>query len=131
MGSKPHFCEMRGATIMDKINNEKAAGGVETITVADADKQGNSNPRQTTQKALQDESSRSQRLRLLERLKVAPVDTITARRELDVMHPAARIQELKQRGNLIDTVRVGRPSDCGKVHRVALYVLLPGEGCDD
>jgi hypothetical protein len=71
-------------------------------------------------------------LRLLERLKIAPVDTITARRELDVMHPSARIQELKLRGNLIDTVRIDRPSDCGKVHRrVALYVVLPGEGCDD
>jgi hypothetical protein len=116
---------------MDKINNEKAAGGVETIAAAGDDKQGNSNTRQTPRKAPQDDSSYSQRLRLLERLKVEPVDTITARRELDVMHPAARIQELKQRGNLIDTVRVGRSSDCGKVHRVALYVLLPGEGCDD
>ena len=116
---------------MDKINNEKAAGGVETMTAAGDDKQGNSNTRHTLRKAPQDDSSQSQRLRLLERLKVAPVDTITARRELDVMHPAARIQELKQRGNLIDTVRVDRPSDCGKVHRVALYVLLPGEGCDD
>lgn len=116
---------------MDKITNEKAAGDVETLAAADADKQGNSNTRQTPRKAPQDDSSQSQRLRLLERLKVEPVDTITARRELDVMHPAARIQELKQRGKLIDTVRVGRPSDCGKVHRVALYVLLPGEGCDD
>ena len=116
---------------MDKIENKKAAGGLETIAAGDADKQGNSNTRLTTQKVPQDNSSQSQRLRLLESLKVAPVDTITARRELDVMHPAARFQELKQRGNLIDTVRVGRASDCGKVHRVALYVLLPGEGCDD
>lgn len=114
---------------MDKINNEKAAGGVETIAAAGDDRQGNSNTRQTLQKAPQDDSSHSQRLRLLERLKVEPVDT--ARRELDVMHPAARIQELKQRGNLIDTVRVGRATDWGKVHRVALYVLLPGVGCDD
>lgn len=116
---------------MDKIKNEKAAGGVETMAAAGDDKQSNSNTHQTLHKAPQDDSSHSQRLRLLERLKVAPVDTITARRELDVMHPAARIQELKQRGNLIDTVRVGRPTDCGKVHRIALYVLLPGESCND
>lgn len=114
---------------MDKIENKKAAGGVKTIAAADAYKQGNSNTRQIPKKAPQDDSSQSQRLRLLERLKVEPVDTITARRELDVMHPAARIQELKQRGNLIDTVRVGRSSNFGKVHRrVALYVLLPGGG---
>ena len=117
---------------MDKIKNEKAAGGVETIAAAGDDKQGNSNTRQTPRKAPQDDSSHSQRLRLVERLKVAPVDTLTARRrELDVMHTATCIQELKQRGNLIDTVRVGRPTDCGMVHRVALYILLPGEGCDD
>ena len=116
---------------MDNIENEKAAGGVETITAAGDDKQGNSNTRQIPQKAPQDDSSHSQRLRLLERLKIAPVDTITARRELDVMHPAARIQELKQRGNKIDTVRVGRPTDCGKIHRVALYILLLGEVSDE
>ena len=116
---------------MEKIENEKAAGGVETIAAADDAEQGNSNTCQAPHKAPLDDSAHSQRLRLLERLKVAPVDTITARRELDVMHPAARIMELKRRGNLIDTVRVGRPSDCGKVHSVALYVLLPGSASDD
>ena len=58
---------------MDKINNEKAAGGVETIAAAGDDKQGNSNTHHTPRKALQDDSSQSQRLRLLERLKVAPI----------------------------------------------------------
>ena len=111
---------------MENIENKKATGGVETITAADEAKQSNSNTSQTTQKAPQDDSAHSQRLRLLERLQVAPVDTITARRELDVMHPAARIMELKKRGNKIDTVRVGRPTDCGKVHCVAQYVLKPG-----
>lgn len=76
-------------------------------------------------------SAHAQRQRLLERLKVSPIDTITARRELDVMHPSARIMELKKRGQRIDTVWVDRPTDCGKVHRVALYVLQPGEAPDD
>ena len=40
---------------MDKINNEKAAGGVETIAAAGDDKQGNSNTRQTPRKAPQDD----------------------------------------------------------------------------
>lgn len=110
---------------MDKIENEKAAGGVETIAAAGDAKQEHSTTHQTPRKVLPDDSAHSQRLRLLERLRIAPVDTITARRELDVMHPAARIMELKKRGNKIDTVRVGRPTDCGKVHSVALYVLQP------
>jgi hypothetical protein len=72
-------------------------------------------------------SAHSQRQRLLQWLReYGSIDTITARRELDVMHPAARIQELKKRGYLIDTVWIDRPTDCGKLHRVALYVLQPG-----
>lgn len=76
-------------------------------------------------------SAQAQRQRLMLRLKIAPVDTITARRELDVMHPAARIMELKKRGYRIDTVWVDRPTDCGKVHRVALYILQSGEMSDE
>jgi hypothetical protein len=110
------------AAIMGKIENKKAAGGDQTIPAA-RDKRSDSNIRQTCQKALQGNSTYSQRLRFLERLKFAPVDTVTARRELDVVHPAARIMELKRGGNRIDTVRVGRPTDCGKMHRVGLYVL--------
>lgn len=108
---------------MGKIGNEKAAGGVETIAAAGDEQHGHSTTHPTPRKPPQDDSAHSQRMRLMERLRIAPVDTITARRELDVMHPAARIMELKKRGNKIDTVRVGRPTDCGKVHSVALYVL--------
>jgi len=115
---------------MDEIENEKAAGGDQTNPAADAKTQSDSISNPTTQKAPQDDSAHSQRLRLLARLEVAPVDTITAQRELDVMHPAARIMELKRRGKQIDTVRVDRPTDCGKVHSVALYVLLPGSLSD-
>lgn len=76
-------------------------------------------------------SAHAQRRRLLERLKAAPIDTITARRELDIMHPAARIMELKRRGYRIDTVWVGRQTDGGAVHRVALYVLQQGHASDE
>lgn len=77
-------------------------------------------------------SASSQRQRLLQWLhEHGVIDTITARRELDVMHPSARIMELKKRGHKIDTVWVDRPTDCGKVHRVALYVLQPGGVADE
>ena len=42
---------------------------------------------------------------------------------LDILMPAARICELRKQGNRIDTVRVMRPTEEGKLHSVALYVL--------
>lgn len=75
-------------------------------------------------------SAHAQRQRLLERLKVATVDTVTARHELDILCPAARVLELRRHGNEIETVWIERQTDCGKVHRVALYVLKPREVSD-
>lgn len=71
-------------------------------------------------------STYAQRQRLLDRLRITPADTITLRSELDILMPAARVHELKRRGYLIDKVWINRPTDCGKLHRVALYVLKPG-----
>jgi len=65
----------------------------------------------------------SQRKRILNWLKTKPLTTLQARTELDVMHPAARVQELKAQGNNIcthwETVDTGKAK-----HRVASYVLL-------
>ncbi|MGV8933197.1 MAG: helix-turn-helix domain-containing protein [Gallionellaceae bacterium] len=72
-------------------------------------------------------SAHDQRQRLLARLRSAPADTITLRGELDILMPAARIHELKKRGHNIDTVWINRATDCGKLHRVALYVLKTSE----
>ena len=61
--------------------------------------------------------------RLLIALRKGPISTVRARRELDVLHVAGRIQNLRNRGNQIITTMV---SDCtapGKHHRVALYSL--------
>lgn len=68
-------------------------------------------------------SARAQRQRILDYLHSQPLDTLTARRELDVMHPAARVMELRNMGIGIITARIDRPSDCGKMHTVACYVL--------
>ena len=65
----------------------------------------------------------SQRQRLLEWLLTRSISTLQARQELDIMHPAARIQELRDRGHKIETHRT--TADTGKAkHRVACYVLL-------
>jgi len=69
--------------------------------------------------------TQSQRNRILERLKIKPLTTFQARSELDVMHPAARVQELKAQGNNICThwevVGTGKAK-----HRIAKYVLFAG-----
>jgi hypothetical protein len=80
------------------------------------------------QLTLFDNAIAPQQARLLARLRRAPIDTITARRELDMMNPAARIYELKQQGYKIKTVWVTRPTECGKMHCVAEYVLQAGGG---
>jgi hypothetical protein len=65
----------------------------------------------------------SQRQRILNWLRIRPLTTIQARKELDVMHPAARIQELRGHGHNIITHWT--TSDTGKArHRVACYVLF-------
>jgi len=61
--------------------------------------------------------------RLLTWLQTATITTLQAREELDILHPAARIQELRDRGHNIQTHWT--TSDTGKAkHRVAYYALL-------
>ncbi len=71
-------------------------------------------------------SAQDQRKRLIDWLMTyGSIDTITARRELDILCPAARVLELRHRfGHSIDTVRTKQPTECGKLHTVAKYVLL-------
>jgi hypothetical protein len=71
-------------------------------------------------------SASHQRQRLLDALRKGMVSTIDARRDLDIMHPAARIGELRHRyGHEINTVIVNRQTDCGAWHSVGMYVLCP------
>lgn len=75
--------------------------------------------------ALYSTDSASQRNRILERLQQGPMTTADARSELDIFHPAARVQELRERGHNI--VTHWKTVDTGKAkHRVASYVLLAG-----
>lgn len=74
----------------------------------------------------QDNSTEAQRQRLLAALRRRPVTTIEARRDLDIMAPAPRIFELRQRGFQIVTIWAHQATDCGREHRVALYVLIKG-----
>ena len=61
--------------------------------------------------------------RLLEALRRFPVSTFEARRHLDIMHPAGRVQELRDEGHEIDTLRISERSEIGRAHSIAVYVL--------
>ena len=69
----------------------------------------------------------AQRQRLMDWFRAhGMVSTLAARRDLDILAPAARVHELRHRYGLeIDLVWVNEPTDCGRVHRVGQYVLRP------
>ena len=74
-----------------------------------------------------DLSAEAQRARLLDALRCGPITTIEARRNLDILMPAARVHELKHKhGHNIQTIRIRQQTDSGKLHSVALYVLTVG-----
>ncbi|PIA68468.1 hypothetical protein CDR19_21110 [Ectopseudomonas toyotomiensis] len=65
-----------------------------------------------------------QQTRLLARLQTGPLSTIAARRELGIMSPSARVNELRSLGYPIKTVRISATEENGRHHRqVALYLL--------
>ena len=75
-----------------------------------------------------DSSASAQRQRLLEAMREAPVDTIQARHELDIMMPAARVHELRHKyGYNIIRSWLTKANPGGGEHRIALYALLPGK----
>jgi hypothetical protein len=78
--------------------------------------------------SIQDASKASQHRRLLGGLIEAGakgITTIQARRDLNVMHPAARIQELREQGYKIATFRQPVLDDYGREHSaVGHYVLM-------
>jgi len=74
-------------------------------------------------------SAADQRERLLAAIhERGSISTFESRRDLDIMHPSARIMELKKRGEPIQTVRVPEVSPAGKVHNVARYYLASEAG---
>jgi hypothetical protein len=66
----------------------------------------------------------SQKLRLLELVKMQPFTTLEARR-MGIMNPAQRISELCKRGYPIDTIKTWQPDEHGHMHCVAMYVWNP------
>jgi hypothetical protein len=73
-------------------------------------------------------SSESQRLRILNRLEMKPCTTVQLRHELDILGVAPRVYELRhQEGFNIQTHWASDINPGGGRHRVAKYVLNPGK----
>lgn len=71
-----------------------------------------------------DNSTHSQQIRLLQNLRDRDLTTSEARRELDIMHPAARVQELREKGQVIYTLWTSEKTSSGRTRRLARYVLV-------
>ncbi|MNE46180.1 hypothetical protein D3C80_1405050 [compost metagenome] len=71
-----------------------------------------------------DTSTAAQRVRLLERLRLGPVDAITARRELNIKAPALQVKALREAAYPIRTHPIRLNDVQGRPHRyVARYYL--------
>jgi hypothetical protein len=67
--------------------------------------------------------SESQTLRFLIASRITPRTTVELSREFDILHPPARVLQLRKRGYEIDTVWVHVETEPGVLHRVGKYVL--------
>lgn len=77
-----------------------------------------------------DNSAHSQCMRLLHALREKPITTIEARRDLDILMPAARVFDLKADGHCIHTVWTSGITVNNRKHRIASYVLVREAGHD-
>ncbi|WP_338502919.1 helix-turn-helix domain-containing protein [Pseudomonas poae] len=87
-------------------------------------KKGQPNKASPEKTHVENTSGTAQRARLLERLQAGPIDTFTAIRELNIVRPGARINELRSLGHKILTHRLTLTDDQGRSHQgMALYYL--------
>jgi hypothetical protein len=85
-------------------------------------------PKELHPKSKAGNDAAAQRLRAIDLLRTGPKSTLQLRRDGDILAPAARVLELRRRGFDILTERVQEATDCGKLHSVALYVLMHETG---
>jgi hypothetical protein len=81
----------------------------------------------TIKKKLHDTDTATQRARILTALKdtgSTGLSTIGLREQYNVMHPAGRVQELREDGHRIETIRTIDKNSFGFKHSVARYVLI-------
>lgn len=80
--------------------------------------------KKNTQSHYADLSAPAQRKRLLDALHCGSVTTLEARCNLDILHPAMRVRELRLAGYDIRTIWIDADTGFGVKHRVARYILV-------
>lgn len=106
---------------MDKTDSEKekAAQGADYTKAA----------KQNRQRHYHANSAHAQRQRIADWFNTTnSLTTEQARRDLDIMHPAGRIKELRRRGYDILTFTENHPTIGGQMHRMARYVCMKSGG---
>lgn len=79
----------------------------------------------TDSKQTDNHSTEAQGTRLVQALRLGPVTTIYAARNLDIVHPPSTIRWLRNRGYGIRTDWAYSPTEPGRrPHRVGLYILF-------
>lgn len=115
--------------------NRKEASPVQAGTLGETSSknQANHNLFQPTDQSILGNSAADQRHRLHAAIQErGSISTIEARKpDLDIMHPAARIMELRKAGVSIETIRVSVPTEAGKMHSVGRYILAGVEVSHD
>lgn len=114
--------------------NRKEASPVQAGTLGETSSKNQAN--HTTKSALHKEfwaaggnSSEAQRQRLMAHIRQhGSIDTVQARRDLDIMHPGGSVLELRKAGVPIETIRVSVPTEAGKMHSVGRYILAGQDG---
>jgi len=106
---------------MNKMNNPRTT--VAAVAGDKLEKNCQDLQKEHTSPSLLCQTAEAQRSRILAWLLNNSLTTLEARRSLDVLHPAARVMELRQRGYQIQTVWTDDLSDAGERHRGARYVL--------
>lgn len=75
--------------------------------------------------AMPGNSTQAQCARLREALSRFPITTFEAMRFLDCYDPRARVMQLRKAGERINTHWTKEPTECGTLHRIGLYTLIP------
>lgn len=102
-------------------------GTVGTKEIAPLEGEAKANQLVQIQRQYRGDSRESQRIRLLHALRLFPISTLEARKHLDIMHPAGRVQELRESGHEIATLWTCEQTDAGRVHRIGAYALVREE----
>lgn len=79
-------------------------------------------------KKIKGNETAAQRQRMMAALRLGGVTTVDGFRHLEIIRPAVVVQQLRDSGENIVTLRISDETEQGIKHNVGLYVLEPKDG---